>query len=119
MKSSIGKIIKEHDDFVSIDDRERWKKVPGSRDNGCGVYALYNNYGLYYIGKTDTSLKSRISRHKSTKYKKWDKFSWYQTKNYTHAKELESILLRLVNPSANKIQARGKNKKKRENLYVK
>jgi predicted GIY-YIG superfamily endonuclease len=119
MKSSFRKIIRQHEDFVSIDDKEAWKRVPAWKEDGWGVYALYNNYGLYYIGKTDTSLKSRIRRHKSKKYKKWDKFSWYQTKDYAHAIELESILLRIMNPSGNKKQARGKNKPKRENLLVK
>ena len=80
---------------------------------------LYNNYGLYYIGKADTSLRSRISKHKRSKKKKWNKYSWYQTKNYTHAKELERILLRLVNPPDNKIQSRGIGKRKRERLLIK
>ena len=45
--SVIGELIKHHEDFISIDDKESWKKVPGKRQQGCGVYALYNNYGLY------------------------------------------------------------------------
>ena len=119
MKSITGKIIKKHEDFVSINDKEAWKRVPRKIDQGSGVYALYNNYGLYYIGKADTSLRSRISKHKRSKKKKWNKYSWYQTKNYTHAKELERILLRLVNPPDNKIQSRGIGKRKRERLLIK
>jgi len=119
VKSTKRKIIEDHEDLVSINDKEAWKRVPSSRNHGSGVYALYNNYGLYYIGKANTSLKSRLRRHKQTKKKKWNRYSWYQTKNYAHAKELESILLRLVNPPANKIQARGIGKRKQERLFIK
>jgi hypothetical protein len=115
--SVIGELIKHHEDFISIDDKESWKKVPGKRQQGCGVYALYNNYGLYYIGKA-TSLKKRLTTHKRKK-KHWNKYSWYQTKNYLDAEALESIILRLVYPPDNKIQPKSKERKRREKLPTK
>ncbi len=113
------RLIKAHADFIPLSDKEAWKKVPNSRMNGCGVYALYNNFGLYYIGKTDTSIKSRLNKHKGSKNQKWTKYSWYQTKNYADAEAIEAILLRLVNPPENKAMPKSIDKKRRERLLVK
>jgi hypothetical protein len=119
MVSSMKKLIKAHADFISIKDKEEWKKVPNKRMNGCGVYALYNNYGLYYIGKADTSIKSRLVKHKKSKKHKWNKYSWYQTKDYADAEAIESIMLRLVNPPDNDKMPKSITKKGKERLHVK
>lgn len=117
-KSAIGRnLVKKHADMISIDDKEKWKEVPGKRENGVGVYALYNNYGLYYIGK-GTSIKKRLTTHKRSKTKRWNKYSWYQTKNIEDAEELEAIILRITNPPENKQSARSKDRKK-EKLEIK
>ena len=113
------RLIKAHADFIPLSDKEAWKKVPNRSMDGCGIYALYNNFGLYYIGKADTSIKSRLNKHKGAKNQKWDTYSWYQTKNWQDAKAIEAIMLRLVNPPANKAMPKGMNKKRKEKLLIK
>ena len=115
-KSNKGKIIKNHQDFSSIDDAEAWKEIPWKTDQGSGIYALYNNYGLYYVGLTSGRLRGRIRKHTRDRHAgKWNRYSWYQIKKVDHVKDIETILLRLTNPPGNKIKGRV-GKRKREKL---
>jgi len=67
-----------------------------------GIYALYRNQNLYYVGLA-TNLMSRLKQHLRDHHKKkWTRFSVYVTGNDDHMKELESLLLRIVNPRGNK-----------------
>lgn len=65
-----------------------------------GVYALYRGRKLYYVGLA-SNLMGRIKNHlKDRHHGSWDKFSVYLTQHHEHMKELESLLLRIVKPSA-------------------
>jgi len=67
-----------------------------------GIYALYRNHNLYYVGLA-TNLMRRLKQHLRDHHeKKWNRFSVYVTGNDDHMKELESLLLRIVNPRGNK-----------------
>jgi len=114
-KSNKGKIIKNYQDFISIDDVNAWREIPRRKDQGSGIYALYNNYGLYYVGLTSGSLGYRIRKHTRDRHAgKWNRYSWYQIKKIGHVKDIETILLRLTNPPGNKIKGRvGKRKRER------
>ena len=106
-KSNKGKIIKNHQDFISIDNAEAWQEIPRRKEQGSGIYALYNNYGLYYVGLTSGSLRYRIRKHTRDRHAgKWNRYSWYQIKKVGHVKDIETILLRLTNPPGNKIKGR-------------
>lgn len=69
-----------------------------------GIYVLYKNDKIYYIGLAK-DLRGRIighfdrSRHKG----KWDKFSVYIIKKVDYLKDLETLLLKITNPTGNKI----------------
>ena len=81
---------------------------------GSGIYALYNNYGLYYVGLSNRSLRSRLLRHSRYKNKgKWERYSWYQIPRIDHIKDVETILLRIVNPTGNLIKGKFKRRRKR------
>ena len=109
-KSKKGKIVKDKDEFVNI--YENFDEIPNRRMKGSGVYALYDNYGLYYIGLTNRSLRSRIRRHTIDRHKnKWTKYSWYKIPRIDYVKDIESILLRIMRPRGNKV--RGRFRKKR------
>ena len=86
-----------------------------SKPKGRGIYALYDNYGLYYVGLTNFSLRNRIRGHRTDRHrKKWNRFSWYQIPNIKYTKDIETALLRIVNPKGNKVKGKiGKRKKKR------
>src|SRR4030043_2310873 len=67
-----------------------------------GVYALYRRNKIYYIGLA-SNLRSRLAHHLRDHHKEsWDRFSVYLTIGDSHLKELESLILRVVKPPANK-----------------
>jgi vacuolar-type H+-ATPase subunit H len=66
-----------------------------------GVYALYRRDKLYYVGLAK-NLRNRLKHHLKDKHRgKWDRFSVYLTIGDSHLKELESLLLRIVQPTGN------------------
>lgn len=67
-----------------------------------GVYALYRGNRLYYVGLA-TNLRSRLRDHLRNRHGlSWDHFSVYLTIGDSHIKELESLVVRIVNPRGNK-----------------
>lgn len=124
-KSNKGKIIWDHDEFIEY----YWKNpaphvfadIPNhkSKPKGRGIYALYDNFGLYYVGLTNRSLRGRIRRHTTDKHrKKWNRFSWYQIPNLKYTKDMETALLRIVNPKGNKIKGKIKKKSKKKDKFM-
>lgn len=71
-----------------------------------GIYALYRNESLYYVGLA-TNLMARLKTHLKDRHKqKWDRFSVYLTLHDEHMKELESLLLRIADPRGNKVRGK-------------
>jgi Restriction Enzyme Adenine Methylase Associated len=67
-----------------------------------GVYALYRRGSLYYVGLA-SNLMRRMKAHLKDRHSgKWDRFSVYLTVHDEHMKDLESLLLRIVNPPGNR-----------------
>jgi len=67
-----------------------------------GVYALYRRGKLHYVGLA-SNLRSRLAHHLRDHHQhSWDRFSVYLTIGDSHLKELESLILRIVKPPANK-----------------
>ena len=66
-----------------------------------GVYALYRNKRLYYVGLA-SNLRSRLGTHLRDRHAKtWDSFSVYLSVGDKHLRELEALLLRVVKPRGN------------------
>ena len=85
-----------------------------------GVYALYKGSRLYYVGLA-TNLRNRIKTHLNDKHEgKWDKFSLYLVRKADHIKELETLLLRITDPTGNtktgRLQKAENLKKQLENI---
>ncbi len=71
-----------------------------------GVYALYRRGKLYYVGLA-INLRSRLASHLKDRHgDSWDRFSVYLTIGDSHLRELESLILRIVKPSGNKIKGK-------------
>lgn len=69
-----------------------------------GVYALYKQNRLYYVGLA-TNLLGRLGQHLGDKHRRsWDKFSVYVTPDGEHMKILESLLLRIARPRGNSVK---------------
>jgi len=66
-----------------------------------GIYALYRRGKLYYAGLA-TNLVSRLKSHFKNRHRdSWDSFSVYLTIGDKHMRELESLVLRIVQPPGN------------------
>ena len=73
---------------------------------------MYDNHGLYYVGLTDFSLRGRIQKHTQDRHKdKWERFSWYQIPKLTLTKDIETILLSIIDPKGNRVKGKFKKKK--------
>lgn len=71
-----------------------------------GVYALYKGDRLYYVGLA-TNLRNRIKGHLGDRHKgKWDRFSLYLVRKADHVRELESLILRVADPTGNATRGR-------------
>jgi hypothetical protein len=80
--------------------------VRGMIKGHAGVYALYKNESLYYVGLA-SNLMGRVNHHLKDRHAgKWNRFSVYLTSNGQHIKPIESLLLRIVNPKGNRVPGR-------------
>lgn len=67
-----------------------------------GVYALYRKDRLYYVGLAG-NLRGRLTQHIRDRHgASWDRFSVYLTIGDAHLRELETLVLRIVQPRGNK-----------------
>lgn len=67
-----------------------------------GVYALYRNDKLYYVGLA-SNLRNRLRTHLKDKHAAgWNRFSLYLTEDVAYLRELEALVLRITVPSGNK-----------------
>jgi hypothetical protein len=68
-----------------------------------GIYALYRNKRLYYVGLA-TNLKSRVNQHLKDRHAgRWTHFSLYLVRSEKHMKDLESLCLRIADPEGNRV----------------
>lgn len=80
--------------------------VRGMIKGHAGVYALYKNESLYYVGLA-SNLMGRVNHHLKDRHAgKWNRFSVYLTSKGEHIKPIESLLLRIINPKGNRVQGR-------------
>lgn len=70
------------------------RAVPVDFRNQRGIYALYAEYELVYLGQTgagDDRLFKRLRMHlKDHLSERWDRFSWFGTQWVTKARELST-----------------------------
>jgi len=67
-----------------------------------GVYALYRNDTLYYVGLA-RNLQGRLKQHLKDRHRGfWNRFSVYLTIGNSFVKEMETLLLRIAKPTGNK-----------------
>jgi len=96
-------LVCQHLEDISRDALEKHQKIIKQyvrRRNG--VYALYRKGKLYYVGLAK-NLRSRLKSHLHDRHgSSWDRFSVYLTIGEQHLRELESLILRIVQPKGNK-----------------
>ncbi len=75
-----------------------WRKFnPKKRGNFTGIYALYQDHNLVYIGYT-TNVYSRLRKHEIS----YDLAKYKQVDDHNIAKALEEKLIKRLTPSFNK-----------------
>lgn len=76
----------------------RYKEVIG---NSSGIYALYKGKKLYYVGIAQ-NLLGRVDWHTRDKHKnRWDKVSFFVIDKHRYSKDIETVLLRIIEPRGN------------------
>ena len=69
-----------------------------------GIYALYDENDLYYVGKS-SDLKKRVRRHLSDRHlASWSHFSLYLVQKTQHINEIESLLVTIADPKGNRVK---------------
>ena len=97
-----GRLVKKHWEFKSVAD---YRDALGKAQRGRGIYVLYRNGEVYYVGLSRSSLRSRIRSHATRDRHKgnWDAFSFYQISRIRYIKDVESLLLRIFRPPGNRV----------------
>jgi GIY-YIG catalytic domain len=95
-------LVSQYLETISGTALERYQKVIREYvKRRHGIYALYRRDRLYYVGLAK-NLRNRLNQHLKDKHKgRWDRFSVYLTIGDTHLKELETLVLRIVQPEGN------------------
>ena len=71
-----------------------------------GIYALYKDEKLYYVGLT-SNLHGRIKWHLQDRHAgKWNKFIIFRIKKVNYLKDIETLILHIVKTKGNR--AKGK-----------
>lgn len=97
--SKRASLVCQHLENLSRVVLERYQRIIRNYvRNREGVYALYRRGKLYYIGLA-SDLQWRLKHHLRDRHRaSWDSFSIYLTIGDKHLKELESLLLRVIQP---------------------
>ena len=111
-KTRRRKLVINHLEKVSGELFESYQDViKGLIHRRSGVYALYKQSSLYYVGLAG-NLMGRLKTHLRDRHKRrWDRFSVYLTVHDDHMKELESLMLRIASPKGNRQGGRFVNSK--------
>jgi len=97
-------LVTQHLENISREALERYQGIIYAYiKNRQGIYALFRRGKLYYVGLAG-NLRARLRTHLRDKHGgSWDRFSVYLTVGDDHMKELESLLLRIVRPTGNRV----------------
>jgi hypothetical protein len=92
-------LVCQHLENISRDALEKYQKIIRTYvRKRQGVYALYRRGKLYYVGLA-SDLNWRLKHHLRDRHREsWSRFSVYLTIGDSHLRELESLLLRVVQP---------------------
>lgn len=97
-------LVIEHLEGISRTAIKRYPEIVTEFAKGkSGVYALYKENSLYYVGLAK-NLRSRLHHHLRDRHaEEWNRFSIYLTQGDEHLKELESLVLRILMPKGNRV----------------
>lgn len=102
-RSKKPKLVTQYLENISSEGFEKHSDIIRKFVRGrIGIYALYRRGKLYYAGLA-SDLRGRLKSHSRDRHKQlWDTFSVYLTIGDQHLRELESLILRVVQPPGNR-----------------
>lgn len=69
-----------------------------------GIYALYKNSALYYVGLTK-NLFGRLREHLKDRHaQRWDRFVIFRIKRVKYLKDIETLLTHVVQTRGNRVR---------------
>jgi hypothetical protein len=72
------------------------RKVPGSKEDGQGVYVLFDGSMPVYVGKGNIRQRIRGHRTSARKGQLWDRFSWYVLADKKMMHDIEVLMLSIL-----------------------
>ncbi|OHB69513.1 MAG: hypothetical protein A2W23_03965 [Planctomycetes bacterium RBG_16_43_13] len=95
-------LVYQHLETISRDALEKYQKIIRHYiKNRHGIYALYRDNKLYYVGLA-SDLRFRLKQHLKDHHSySWNRFSIYLTLKVTSLKDLESLILHVTHPQGN------------------
>jgi hypothetical protein len=76
-----------------------------------GIYALYSDNELYYVGRA-SDLKRRVHQHlKDRHLSAWTHFSLFLIQRNDYIGDLESLIIRIAEPVGNRVKPKGRDSK--------
>jgi hypothetical protein len=102
-KRRASRLVREHMEGVSARTLEEYATNINEYIRGRhGIYALYKGDRLYYVGLAG-NLRARLKQHlRDRHHGVWNRFSVYLVSRSDHIRELEALVLRIVQPAGNK-----------------
>lgn len=99
--SSRSLVVKKLEGVSKLIFRNYYRQITELIGSSHGIYALYDENELYYVGKS-TDLKNRVKQHlKDRHLASWTHFSLYLVRKADHIGEIESLVIRVANPKGN------------------
>ena len=109
-------ILTEKLEGISKNIFKKYKKIIIEHiGNRAGIYALYDEEELYYVGRA-SDLARRVKQHLEDRHSSlWTHFSVYFTKKEQYVKDIEAVLIAIAWPKGNKVKPKlGKETKIKE-----
>jgi hypothetical protein len=102
-KKSKNNLVCQYLENISRKALEKYQNIVKKYVKGRhGLYVLYRKNKLYYVGLA-SNLRNRLKHHLRDRHAgAWDSFSVYLTAGGQHLKELETLLLRIIDRRGNK-----------------
>lgn len=99
--SITGSLLKDYSDMHEAKHLRNVYNVLNKIGIRSGIYILYNDNELYYVGKA-INLKNRLRDHTKDQHaKKWNKFRIFLIKNKVMLDDIEKMLITVSRPIGN------------------
>ena len=75
---------------------KNFRRIPGPKDGGQGVYILFDGSMPVYVGKGNIRQRITEARRSKRRGQLWDRFSWYTLRDPRMMHDIEVLVLRLL-----------------------